>query len=128
MFVVDLFEHILAFENQQEQQRLQLLARNETNDENDNDVDMERENSTIVRLNDDDEMSELDRETVANREHLYPISIVDILLKEYFAKYLMHTNSNIRYNSILVIKNVLKTHDEIDEDTFNVLRDVRYIY
>ena len=120
-FIVYLFKSILTFENLKEQERLELVTQKEINGELSDNMD-----DSMGSESSDELAQALDPDkTIIDQKYLSPISTVDILIKNHFAKYVMVKDVNVRYNSIWLIKNTLAVFDEIDEDTFNELRTVR---
>lgn len=124
-FITSCFKEMISFEEEFENDRLHKLAANENQNNN---LNESLDESTLEDASDIDELGiqalDLDK-TIVNTKYLSPISTVDLLMKNELVKYTTCKEVNIRYNTISLIKKTLETFNEIDEETFNVLRLVR---
>lgn len=122
-FITNCFKEMISFEEKFENERLNKLAAEEAQNNNLNEsMDL---NESLVDV---DELGtkafDLDQ-TIVNPKYLSPISTVDFLMKNELVKFTTCKEVNIRYNAISLIRKTLASFNEIDEETFNILRIVR---
>ena len=117
-FIVSCFKSILIFEEELEKTRLEDIAKREINGELDDSID-DFMNTDELALNAFDP-----DQTIINERYISLISSIDVLFKKYFLKYLQCEDINIRYNTASLIKKTLENFTEIDEATFQDLRNV----
>ncbi len=110
---------MIAYEEEFEDERAHRIAAEEALNNQLHDDSM---NST---LEDDLGTTAFDLDqTIINSKYLAPISTVDLLLKNELVKFTICKDLNIRYNTLSLLKKTLEYFNEMDEETFDVLRTV----
>lgn len=116
-FIATCFKEMIAYEEEFEDERAHRIAAEEALNNQLHDDSM---NST---LEDDLGTTAFDLDqTIINSKYLAPISTVDLLLKNELVKFTICKDLNIRYNTLSLLKKTLEYFNEMDEETFDVLR------
>ncbi|UXI18512.1 DEP domain-containing protein 1A [Sarcoptes scabiei] len=108
-FLTLVLKEISVFEENKENERLQNVAAKEASGQ----LPVESSDS-------DDELSSLldPDQTIINSRYLSPPSIIDAFIRDHLLKFMKCENENIRFNTATLLKKILDTQEEIEEETY----------